>query len=147
MNKKYAFLGLTAFVSVTINAQNFQQNKQAVYNQIINEVETNNQLEHLAFELLDEIGPRLVGSPQMEQAHNWVVATYKKWNIKAENIPYGEWKSWQRGTTEITMTSPRIKSIEGTQLAWNINTKKAEIGRASCRERAEIAEEDDALAS
>src|SRR5690606_22379405 len=124
-NKKYAFLGLTAFVSVTINAQNFQQNKQAVYNQIINEVETNNQLEHLAFELLDEIGPRLVGSPQMEQAHNWVVATYKKWNIKAENIPYGEWKSWQRGTTEITMTSPRIKSIEGTQLAWNINTKKA----------------------
>lgn len=125
MNKKYAFLGLTAFVSVTINAQNFQQNKQAVYNQIINEVETNNQLEHLAFELLDEIGPRLVGSPQMEQAHNWVVATYKKWNIKAENIPYGEWKSWQRGTTEITMTSPRIKSIEGTQLAWNINTKKA----------------------
>lgn len=125
MNKKYAFLGLTAFVSVTINAQNFQQNKQAVYNQIINEVETNNQLEHLAFELLDEIGPRLVGSPQMEQAHNWVVATYKKWNIKAENIPYGEWKSWQRGTTEITMTSPRIKSIEGTQLAWNSNTKKA----------------------
>lgn len=125
MNKKYAFLGLTAFVSVTINAQNFQQNKQAVYNQIINEVETNNQLEHLAFELLDEIGPRLVGSPQMEQAHNWVVATYKKWNIKAENIPYGEWKSWQRGTTEITMTSPRIKSIEGTQLAWNINSKKA----------------------
>jgi len=125
MNKKYAFLGLTAFVSVTLNAQNFQQNKQAVYNQIINEVETNNQLEHLAFELLDEIGPRLVGSPQMEQAHNWVVATYKKWNIKAENIPYGEWKSWQRGTTEITMTSPRIKLIEGTQLAWNINTKKA----------------------
>src|SRR5690606_28401665 len=125
MNKKYVFLGFTAFVSVTINAQNFQQNKQAVYNQIINEVETNNQLEHLAFELLDEIGPRLVGSPEMEKAHDWVVSTYADWNIKAENIPYGEWKSWQRGTTEITMTSPRIKSIEGTQLAWNSNTKKA----------------------
>lgn len=125
MNKKYAFLGFTALVSVTINAQNFQQTKQNIYNQIINEVETHNQLEHLAFELLDEIGPRLVGSPQMKKAHDWVVSTYADWNIKAENIPYGEWKSWQRGTTEITMTSPRIKSIEGTQLAWNSNTKKA----------------------
>src|SRR5690606_17450859 len=125
MNKKYAFLGFTALVSVTINAQDFQQTKQNIYNQIINEVENNNQLEHLAFELLDEIGPRLVGSPEMEKAHNWVVDTYAKWNIKSENIPYGEWKSWQRGITEITMTSPRTKSVEGTQLAWNSNSKKA----------------------
>ncbi|MEG1265496.1 MAG: peptidase M28, partial [Myroides sp.] len=57
--------------------------------------------------------------------HNWVVDTYKKWNISAENVAYGEWKSWQRGTTQIEMTSPRVKSIDGMQLAWNSNTKKA----------------------
>ncbi|WCM42072.1 M28 family peptidase [Flavobacterium sp. CBA20B-1] len=114
-----------AVISLSISAQTtFQQNKQSIYKEISNEVAENHQLEQLAFELLDVIGPRLVGSPEMEQAHNWVVNTYKKWNIEAENVPYGEWKSWQRGTTEITMTAPRVKSIEGIQLAWNATTKK-----------------------
>ena len=129
MNKNYLKSSLLLSFSVCsliASAQNnFQQNKQTIYNEIINEVENNNQLENLAFELLDEIGPRLVGSPEMQQAHNWVVNTYKKWNISAENVAYGEWKSWQRGTTQIEMTHPRIKSIDGMQLAWNANTKKA----------------------
>ena len=95
-----------------------------VYTQIIEEIETNNQLQPLATELLDVIGPRLVGSPEMQQAHDWVIDTYKIWNIKAENIAYGEWKAWQRGTTEVTLTAPRIKTIDAMQLAWNTNTKK-----------------------
>ncbi len=121
MKKKYFLFTFCTFSLVSSAQNNFQQNKQSIYNEIINEVQNNNQLEHLAFELLDEIGPRLVGSPEMQQAHNWVTNTYKKWNIKAENIAYGEWKSWQRGTTQIEMTYPRIKSIEGMQLAWNAN--------------------------
>ena len=35
------------------------------------------QLEPLAHELLDVIGPRLVGTPQMKQAHDWAVAKYQ----------------------------------------------------------------------
>lgn len=124
MRKKYLLLPLLA-LNLNVNAQNAsQQNKEILYKNIITEVQTNNELEQLASELLDEIGPRLVGSPEMEKAHHWVVSKYKNWNIKAENIAYGEWKSWQRGTTEITLTNPRIKSLEGTQLAWNVNTKK-----------------------
>lgn len=111
--------------SVTASAQNnFQNQKNTIYREILNEIESNNQLEFLATELLDVIGPRLVGSPEMEQAHNWVINSYKNWNIKAENNAYGEWKAWQRGITEVTLTSPRIKSIDATQLAWNANTKK-----------------------
>ena len=125
MNKNYTFLSIISLTSAIAFSQNFQQNKGDIYQNIITEVQQNNQLHQLAVELLDEIGPRLVGSPEMKQAHDWAVHTYEKWGIKAENIPYGEWKSWQRGITEITMTSPRIKSIEGTQLAWNIHTKKA----------------------
>jgi|GEM_PF-4595006 len=124
MNKKYTLLSFILLGSFALNAQNFQENKSNIYTKIIQEVEQNNQLELLAHELLDNIGPRLVGSPEMKKAHDWVVSTYGNWNIKAENIVYGSWKSWQRGTTEITMTSPRIKSLEGTQLAWNSNTKK-----------------------
>ncbi|MBC7655189.1 MAG: M20/M25/M40 family metallo-hydrolase, partial [Oligoflexus sp.] len=32
------------------------------------------------------------------------------------------WRGWQRGITHIDMVSPRIKSLEGTQLAWNPST-------------------------
>lgn len=113
-------------ISFSTAAQtDFQQRKQGIYEKIAAETRSNSQLEQLATELLDEIGPRLVGSPEMKKAHDWVTETYAKWNIKAENIAYGEWKSWQRGTTEITMTYPRLKSLEGTQLAWNASTKKA----------------------
>ncbi|HUH25760.1 MAG TPA: M28 family peptidase, partial [Flavobacterium sp.] len=124
MNKKHTLLSLILLGSFTLNAQNFQENKSNIYAKIIQEVEQDNQLELLAHELLDGIGPRLVGSPEMKKAHDWVASTYADWNIKAENVAYGTWKSWQRGTTEITLTSPRIKSLEGTQLAWNANTKK-----------------------
>ena len=125
MKKKYFLIPLFVFNLTGYTQNNFQENKQAIYTQIVKEAEQNNELEHLASELLDEIGPRLVGSPEMEKAHHWVVSKYKNWNINAENISYGEWKSWQRGTTQIEMTHPRIKSIDGMQLAWNVNTKKA----------------------
>ena len=62
MNKNYlksSFLLSFSVLGLAVSAQNnFQQNKQSIYNEIINEVENKSQLEHLAFELLDEIGPR-----------------------------------------------------------------------------------------
>ncbi|UYW01662.1 M20/M25/M40 family metallo-hydrolase [Flavobacterium agricola] len=109
-----------------MNAQQVEAdvNAPAYVQQIINKANNESQLESLAFELVDVIGPRLVGSPEMKQAHDWVIDTYKKWGIEAENQPYGKWKSWQRGTQTIEMTYPRIKSLEGQQLAWNANLKK-----------------------
>lgn len=124
MNKKHLLLKLIFLGSLSINAQNFHQDKSDMYLKIIDEVQQNNQLENLAHELLDNIGPRLVGSPEMKKAHDWVVSTYTEWGIQAENNAYGTWKAWQRGTTEISLTYPRIKSLEGTQLAWNAPTKK-----------------------
>lgn len=125
MKKSYLLISSLVILSAVQNISAQKKiNKTEIYTQIINEIKTNNQLQPLASELLDEIGPRLVGSPEMQQAHDWVISTYKDWDIKAENIAYGEWKAWQRGTTEVSLTSPRIKSIDAMQLAWNINTKK-----------------------
>ncbi len=55
------------------------------------------------------IGPRLVGSPAMKQANDWAVEKYKSWGIDAQNQQFGEWASWQRGITQVEMTSPRVK--------------------------------------
>ena len=66
----------------------------------------------------DSIGPRLVGSPQMEEARDWALAKYKSWNIHAEAQNWGVWRGWERGISHIDMVSPRVRSLEATQLAW-----------------------------
>ena len=73
----------------------------AVIENIIQEAENNSQLEDLAHELLDEVGPRLVGTPQMLEAHNWAIEKFGSWGIPAEKQQWGEWKGWERGITHI----------------------------------------------
>lgn len=95
------------------------QSSKAVIDGIMQEETNNSQLEKLAHELFDGVGPRLVGTPQMKQANDWAVAKYKTWNIDAHNEKWGEWRGWERGISHIDMVSPRVKSLEGTQLAWS----------------------------
>lgn len=71
---------------------------------------------------MDQIGPRLVGTPQMKQANDWAVAKYTSWGITARNEKWGEWRGWQRGVSHIDMLSPWVKTLEGTQLAWSPST-------------------------
>jgi hypothetical protein len=103
------------------------QDKKTVVDAIVKEGSNNSQLEKLAHELFDRIGPRLVGTPQMQQANDWAVAKYTDWGITARNEKWGEWKGWERGVSHIDMISPRVKSLEGTQLAWSPSTKGKSI--------------------
>jgi carboxypeptidase Q len=100
------------------------QDKDPVVESIIKEATENSQLEKLGHELMDGIGPRLVGTPQMKNAHDWAVAKYQDWGISAENQQWGEWKSWERGISHIDMVHPRVQSLRGTQLAWSPSTPK-----------------------
>ncbi|GAA4313721.1 M28 family metallopeptidase [Mucilaginibacter gynuensis] len=105
----------------------YAQIKDPIVDNIVKEGTQNSQLEKLGHELFDGIGPRLVGTPQMLQANNWAVAKYKSWGIDARNEKWGEWRGWERGISHIDMVSPRVKSLEGTQLAWSPGMKKAVI--------------------
>lgn len=96
-----------------------QTSKQEVIDAIVKEENSNSQLEKLAHELFDQIGPRLVGTPQMKQANDWAVDKYKSWDIQAHNEKWGEWRGWQRGVSHIDMVSPRVRTLEATQLAWS----------------------------
>ena len=123
--KKYIVL----FVSLLFFSFSFSQNKLQKINQIVNEANNNSQLESLAHELIDQIGPRLTGTPQMQKAHDWVVETYSKWNINAKNEQFGQWRAWERGISHMDMMSPWVKSLEGQQLSWSASTKrKGELG-------------------
>ncbi len=105
----------------------FSQEKNPIVEGIIKEANENSQLEILAHELLDDIGPRLVGTPQMKMAHDWAVGKYEGWGISARNEQYGEWKGWERGITHIDMLTPRVQTLDGTQLAWNPGTSSKGI--------------------
>src|SRR5690606_17777300 len=80
------------------------------------------QLMPLAQTLLDSIGPRLTGSPGQEAAHRWAVAKYAEWGIPARNEAYGTWPAWRRGVTHVDLLEPRVRTLEGTMLAWSPGT-------------------------
>ena len=119
MNSKLKLACIAMFFVTLISKA---QDKTTVVDNIAKEATENSQLPRLAHELLDVIGPRLVGTPQMKQANDWVVAQYAKWGISAKNEEWGEWKAWERGITHIDMISPRVQTLDGMQLAWSPGT-------------------------
>jgi carboxypeptidase Q len=111
------------FALLLVSTAGFAQHKDSVMvSRIIKEATENSQLKKLGQELMDGIGPRLVGTPQMQQAHDWAVAKYTGWGVTARNEKWGEWRGWQRGVTHVDMVHPRVKTLEGMQLAWSPGT-------------------------
>ncbi|MDC3312682.1 M20/M25/M40 family metallo-hydrolase [Flavobacteriaceae bacterium] len=98
-----------------------------IIDDMVAEASSNSDLERLAHELLDVVGPRLVGTPQMQHASQWAIEQYKKWGIEARQEQYGTWRGWERGITHIDMISPRIQTLDGMQLAWNPSTGSAGV--------------------
>ena len=128
--KKIFFIAiLSGIFSYSQNRSSSPQNKieNPIISSIVDEATNNSQLENLAHELFDVIGPRLVGTPQMQKAHDWAVSKYSSWGIAAYNHNYGIWKGWERGVTHIDMLEPRIRTLAGRQLAWSPSTKKKGI--------------------
>lgn len=103
------------------------QDTDDVVGAIVKEANENSQLEYLAHQLTDVIGPRLVGTPQMQHAHEWAVEQFETWGIEAENQQFGQWRGWERGITHIDLLSPRVVSLEGMQLAWSPATPEGGI--------------------
>jgi len=111
-----------SLVSLSVVAQ--VGNTEATVAAIVKEANDNSQLKRLAHELMDGVGPRLVGSSKMVQASDWAIAQYAQWGIAARRENYGTWRGWDRGVSHIDMVAPWTRSIEGTQLAFSPATKK-----------------------
>lgn len=118
--KRFNILFLLLLSGFILTAQS--KEKDPVIENIIKEANENSQLKKLGHELMDLVGPRLVGTPQMKTAHDWAVKKYKNWGISARNEKWGEWRGWERGITHIDMIAPRVQSLRGMQLAWSPGT-------------------------
>jgi len=126
---------LAAVATTTTVAQGFPQPSGfAIEDPVLRRIwalETDSsQLPHLAQVLFDSLGPRLTASPGMTAAQNWLIASYTAWGIAARKEQYGTWRSWRRGKTHVDLVAPRMRTLEGTMLAWSPPTPKGRPVRA-----------------
>lgn len=123
--RKTAYLFIVLFLfSSTVG---IAQSQTPVVDEIVHEATENSHLKELGHYLMDVIGPRLVGTPQMQHAHDWAVDTFQDWGIEARNEQYGTWRGWERGITHVDLIEPRVVSLEGMQLAWSPSTPEGGV--------------------
>jgi carboxypeptidase Q len=73
----------------------------------------------LAQALMDSIGPRLAGSPELDDARAWLLAMYESWGISAREEEYGTWRGWRQGALHVDMVAPRTQTLEAELLAFS----------------------------
>ena len=107
MKQIFSIIISTIFISFS-----FSQSKLEIINKIVSEANNNSQLESLAHELMDQIGPRLTGTSQMLQAHDWVIEKYSIGILilKMSNLVNGE--HGKEVLVHIDMMSPWVKSLK-----------------------------------
>jgi hypothetical protein len=84
-------------------------------------------LEGLATVLLDSIGPRLNGTPNLRTAQDWLVRTYASWGIEAKNEQYGTWRGWRRGHSHVDLISPRVRTLDATMIGYSPGTDGRDV--------------------
>ncbi|HEY0929445.1 MAG TPA: M20/M25/M40 family metallo-hydrolase [Gemmatimonas sp.] len=84
-------------------------------------------VERLAQALLDSIGPRLTGTARQKAANDWLLSLYKQWGVEGKNEQIGTWRGWRRGHSHIDLLTPRVRSLEGTMLAWSPGTGSKDL--------------------
>jgi len=72
--------------------------------------------------LTDFIGPRLSGTPNYQQAVDWVLEKYESWGIEARAQQYGTWQAWRQGVLHVDLIQPRVQTLEAKLLAWSPGT-------------------------
>ncbi len=80
------------------------------------------QLEPQAHALFDSLGPRLMGSPDLKRAEDWLVGMYRSMGIEAREEKFGTWRGWIRGPSHIDLVSPRLRTLEGQMVGYSPGT-------------------------
>jgi len=91
--------------------------------------------------LTDEIGGRVPGTPQMDEAVKWAVAAFKA--AGADDVHTEDFTmqtSWREGATDVEVTSPTRFKLRATSIAWSpaiqgtLTTRVVDVGFGSPKE-------------
>jgi hypothetical protein len=75
-----------------------------------------------AHALFDSLGPRLMGTPNIKRAQDWLVTLYKSWGVDAREEKYGTWRGWERGHSHIDLVAPRNRTLQGQMVGYSPGT-------------------------
>jgi len=79
--------------------------------------------------LADRIGPRLTGSPQLDQASHWTIERFKELGLAIAKLePWIIANSWARGSATGQITSPTHHMLTLETAGWSAGTKGAVRG-------------------
>ena len=81
MNRQLRVCAVLLFFACTTAVSETFPSDDPVIRKIWEEGMDSTRLPALVHGLFDVIGPRLVGSPGMMKAHEWVVETYRSWGM------------------------------------------------------------------
>lgn len=112
---------LAGGVAAPATAQTFRTDDpvmRAIWQQGMEESQT----EWTAQILTDYIGPRLAGSPQLQDAVDWLQEIYGAWGVDVRAEEYGTWRAWDRGITHVDLVGPRVQTLEAKLLSWSPGT-------------------------
>src|SRR5262245_1144444 len=113
-------LAVAAMTGALFAAQTTESVDTAAIAKIRDEGLNKSQVMDTMFWLTDRYGPRLVGSPEFEEAGDWAVQQLTKWgvtNAHKERFKIG--RAWSLVNFHATMTSPRVMPIIGVPKAWS----------------------------
>jgi len=90
------------------------------------------QVMEIASELMDRIGPRLTGSPQMKEANEWTRSKFAEWGLVNAHLeqwgPFG--RGWSYQASVIRMTAPDHAELLALPIAWTPGTNGLVRGQA-----------------
>ena len=91
----------------------------------------NSQIRDIAEGLLEAIGPRLTGSPNMKRANEWTRDELTKFGlVNARLEPWGPFgRGWSNEYVNLRMTSPDIQTFIAYSKAWTPGTDGAVHGQ------------------
>ncbi len=144
MIRKTAFLVLFMSALVALPAaQPAEKLDYAAIGQIRDEGLNRSQAMDTLFWLTDRHGPRLTGSPAVNEAAAWTMKRMTDWGLA--NVHKEEWdfgRSWSLVRFSAHLVDPQVQPLIGLPKTWSIGTEgavTAEVVRATATTEAELA--------
>ena len=92
----------------------------AAARRLLRQIENSPSLEENLRVLCDEVGGRMVGTPNMSRAVEWAAGAFRAAGVdEVRTETFTMPSSWREGATEIEVTAPLPFSVNGASSAWS----------------------------
>ena len=109
--------------------QSYRKAMETADQQIADEVKAHSELMKNLEYLTTQIGPRLTGSPQMQQASDWTLKRFRDYGVDAHLETAEIEHTWTRGVETAEIESPIHRYIEIRALGWSKATNGEVSGK------------------